>query len=49
MLSGGIGIISVVRTLSLFMGFKRFLGGGGGRGKGDIFWVTNFYFRAWED
>ena len=38
--SGGVGIISVV--LSLFRGFKRFLGGGGG----NIFRVINFYFHV---
>ena len=39
--SGEVGIISVV--LSLFRGFERFLGGGGG---GDIFRVINFYFHV---
>ena len=38
--SRGVGIISVV--LSLFRGFERFLGGGGG----DIFRVINFYLHV---
>ena len=42
--SGGVGIISVV--LSLFKGFERFLGGGGGGRYGDIFRVINFYFHV---
>ena len=40
--SGGVGIISVV--LSLFRGFERYLGGGGG---GDIFREINFYFHVY--
>ena len=40
--SGGVAIISVV--LSLFRGFERFLGGGGG-GE-DNFRVINFHFHV---